>query len=107
MGHAPDDDFRAGELLDMALTAAAFDQAVTVVFMDEGVLHLLPARNNRSNVEQMVAAFALYDLAPPWVEIESLSACGATAADLTVPASLIGKGELSRLLALQQVLVSG
>ncbi|QFY43300.1 hypothetical protein F6R98_12290 [Candidatus Methylospira mobilis] len=105
--HAPDDDFRAGELLDMALTTAAFDQIATVVFMDEGVLHLLPGRNSRSNVVQMLAAFDLYDLAPPWVETESLSARGATAADLPVPVRFIDKDELSRLLARQQVLVAG
>jgi tRNA 2-thiouridine synthesizing protein C len=113
--HAPDDYFRTSELLDMALTTAAFDQAASVVFLDEGVLHLFSGRqlsgrqknNNQASVIQMIAAFDIYDLAPPWVEIESLHECGINMADVAVPVRYMNRADLRRLLTEQQVLVSG
>jgi tRNA 2-thiouridine synthesizing protein C len=102
---APDDGFRTSELLDMALTTAAFDQPANVVFLDEGVLHL--SQGSRNNILDMITAFDLYDIEPPWVETESLQACGISLDDLTVPVRCISRGELPGLLAQQQVLVTG
>jgi tRNA 2-thiouridine synthesizing protein C len=106
--HAPDDRFRIGELLDMALTAAAFDQTVTVVFLDDGVLHLLLPQNEQKNqgIIQIIAAFDLYDIHSPWVETESLLECGITLTNLAVPVRCINRADVARLLARQHILVA-
>jgi tRNA 2-thiouridine synthesizing protein C len=107
---APDDGFRTGELLDMAMTAAAFDQPVSVVFMDDGVLHLLAGQQQQKspvNIIQMIAAFDLYDLDHPWVETESLWERGLTLAALAVPVRSISRSGLGCLLARQHILLAG
>lgn len=52
--------------LDVALTAAAFEQVVRMVFVDAGVLQLLPEQDNRKDgpksVGKMIPALALYEV---------------------------------------------
>lgn len=101
-------DIRVRELLDMALTTAAFDQTVTIVFLDDGVYQLLP-RNHESaedNVLQMIPALDLYDIEAPWVETESLSERGLTPADIAVQARFIARSELLHLFSEQNILAS-
>lgn len=52
--------------IDLALTAAAFEQEVTLVFLGEGVLQLLDAQDCEAsgvkNVGKMIPALRLFDV---------------------------------------------
>jgi tRNA 2-thiouridine synthesizing protein C len=64
-----------GELLDQILTLAAFDQAITVLFVDEGVYRLTSEVETAvSTLESggLLALLAFYDIDSVWVEAESL-----------------------------------
>lgn len=67
---------RAG--LDVALTAAAFDQHINTLFMDDGVWQLLPDQSAGSidskNVHSTLQSMPLYDLDTFYVERHSLAA---------------------------------
>ena len=63
------------ELFDQMLTLAAFDQAITVLFVDDGVYRL--NRETGQPVSTMETAgllelLAFYDIDSVWVEAESL-----------------------------------
>lgn len=63
------------ELFDQMLTLAAFDQAITVLFVDDGVYRL--TRETGEPVPTMEPAgllelLAFYDIESIWVEEESL-----------------------------------
>ncbi|MEY2681290.1 MAG: hypothetical protein RL661_1521 [Pseudomonadota bacterium] len=63
------------ELFDQMLTLAAFDQAITVLFVDDGVYRL--TRETGEPVPTMEPAgllelLAFYDIESVWVEAESL-----------------------------------
>ena len=63
------------ELFDQMLTLAAFDQAITVLFVDDGVYRL--TRDTGEPVPTMEPAgllelLAFYDIESIWVEEESL-----------------------------------
>lgn len=57
--------------LDMALTAAAFEQDVSIVFMDAAVLQLLKGQSTASgtlkNVGKMIPALTLYEVKSVYV----------------------------------------
>lgn len=57
--------------LDMALTAAAFEQEVSVVFLDAGVLQVIKAQttapNILKNIGKLIPALALYEVESVYV----------------------------------------
>ena len=93
----------------MALTAAAFDQPVTVLFLDDGVYQL--KRNQRAEatglppVVPMFEALALYDLEAVLVEQESLRERGLAERDLLIPVGLLDRAGIAALLASHDVVV--
>ena len=71
---------RANAGLDVALTAAAFELKVTVVFLDAGVLQLVAGQDSgdsgRKNIGKMISALRLYDVQDVYVHDESASLYG-------------------------------
>jgi tRNA 2-thiouridine synthesizing protein C len=61
--------------LDMALTAAAFEQEVSVVFLDDGVLQLLPNQDTESsnlkNISKLISALKIYEVKHVYIHISS------------------------------------
>lgn len=74
--HAPSDGSLARSGIDAALAAAAFDQSVTVLFMDDGVFQLLPEQDSKqlpgANLARLIDSFALYDIEELYVDSHSL-----------------------------------
>ena len=61
--------------LDIALTAAAFEQEVAVVFLDDGVLQLLPNQDTESsglkNGSKMISALKVYEVQHVYIHLPS------------------------------------
>lgn len=97
--------FRPAETLDMALTAAAFDQPVALLFLDDGVRQLrggIPAAPGTPNFQLL----EMYEVKAVWVERESLEERGLAETDLAIPVSLVGRGEIAALIAGHDVVVN-
>ncbi len=86
----------------MILTVAAFDQFITVLFLDDGVFQLLaPGDRNAAGAPAwpaMLEVLALYDLHDILVDEESLSVRGLGPADVAVHAVPIPACRVAALL---------
>lgn len=93
----------AHEALDIALSAAAFDISVSLLFMDDGVYQLLkgqqPMHNHTKKLESVLSALPLYDINDLWVERESMTARGVASDALSQPAKPIASAEIAALVS--------
>jgi tRNA 2-thiouridine synthesizing protein C len=107
---APYGTIYALECLEMVLIAAAFDQDVSVVFLDDGVYQLKKGQDTEGiqmkNFSPTFRALDDYDVEKLYVEKESLEARGLTADDLVVPVQVVGTDELREIMAQQDVVLS-
>jgi tRNA 2-thiouridine synthesizing protein C len=98
------------EMLEKVLIAAAFEQDVSLVFMDDGVYQLKKGQStkavNMKNFSPTFRALEGYDIEKLYVEKESLEARGLTAADLVVPVEVLSSAEIKSLMTKQDVIMS-
>ncbi|MBS1211919.1 MAG: sulfur relay protein TusC/DsrF [Proteobacteria bacterium] len=94
----------------MLLTAAAFDQQVTVLFSDDGVFQLMSGQRPRGAGQRPFATFlgalSFYDVDALFVEMESLQERGLKVEQLVLPVQLVARNDVAALLDEQDVLVS-
>ena len=98
--HAPYGRALSAGALDFALAAAAFDQDIRLLFMDDGVFHLLdhqhPADIGQKSAQATLASMPLYDIETFHVDAQSLADRGlapsalAGSLELVEPADLAG-----------------
>jgi tRNA 2-thiouridine synthesizing protein C len=92
------------------LISAAFDQDVSLAFLDDGVYQLLkgqdPRRIEEKNFSPTYRALEDYDVDKLFVERESLEARGLAPADLLVEARVVPAAELAALMDSTDVLIS-
>ena len=107
---APYGTVYALESLEVVLITAAFDQDVSLVFIDDGVWQLKKGQQTKGietkNFSPTYRALEGYDVEKLYVERESLAARGLTEADLIVDVNVLGAGELGSLMAEQDVVLS-
>ncbi len=107
---APYGTIYALECLEVVLVAAAFDQDVSVVFVDDGVCQLKKNQDTTEigmkNFSKTYGALDDYDVEKIYVEKESLEERGLTADDLVIPVKVIAAEELSDVMAQQDVVIS-
>ncbi len=107
---APYGTVYAHESLEVVLIAAAFDQDVSVVFVDDGVYQLKKGQDTKQihlkNFSPTFRALDGYDVEKLYVERESLEARGLTEDDLVVPVEVLGSEELSEIMAQQDVIIT-
>lgn len=107
---APYGTVYALESLETVLISAAFDQDVSVVFVDDGVFQLKKGQDttgiNMKNFSPTFRALEGYDVEKLYVEKESLEARGLTADDLVVDVEIKSTEELSKIMAAQDVVIS-
>lgn len=107
--HSPHLCSHVQEALDQLLTTAAFDQVVTVLFLDDGVLQLKrgqdAARLGRRDTLAVLQALSLYDVERVFVEHESLLERGLIELDLSLQVQVIPRREVSVLLASHDIIV--
>lgn len=107
--HLPHLSSHVQETLDQLLTTAAFDQSVSVLFLDDGVLQLKAGQNPAAlalkDTAAVFQALQIYDVEQLFVEEESLQERGLRAADLILPVQLIRRPEINALLQRHDVLI--
>lgn len=99
--HLPHSGVATQEILDVILTTAAFDQAVSLLFLDDGVLQLKNRQQTAATgIKDTLAIFKvleLYDVQDLYLEAEALQERGLTTDDLALPVNLLLRSEINTL----------
>jgi tRNA 2-thiouridine synthesizing protein C len=107
---APYGTIYALESLEVVLISAAFDQDVSLVFMDDGVYQLKKGQGTKAvgmkNFSPTYRALEGYDIEKLYVEKESLESRGLTEEDLIVDVEVLTSEELATLMDEQDVVMS-
>jgi len=107
---APHGTIYAQESLEVVLVGAAFDQDVSVVFLDDGVYQIRKDQDTSAigtkNFSKTFRALEMYDVEKLYVEKESMQARGMTEDDLNVPVEVKTSEEIGRLMEEQDVVLS-
>jgi tRNA 2-thiouridine synthesizing protein C len=107
---APYGTIYALESLEVVLITAAFDQDVSLAFLDDGVYQLKKGQQTKGidtkNFSPTYRALEGYDIEKLYVERESLEARGLTEDDLLVDVTVMGRQELGELMGQQNVVLS-
>lgn len=106
---APHGTIYALESLEVVLIASAFDQDVTVAFLDDGVYQLMKQQDTRAlgnkNFSPTYRALEDYDVKKLYVERESLEARGLATSDLIVPVQVLSAAELAAHMSQQDIIL--
>ena len=107
---APYGTVYALESLEVVLITAAFDQDVSVAFVEDGVWQLKKGQQTKGietkNFSPTYRALEGYDVEKLYVERESLEARGLKEEDLIVDVEVLPAAELGALMATQDVVLS-
>jgi len=107
---APYGTIYALESLEVVLIGAAFEQDVSLAFLDDGVYELTMGQNTKGvemkNFSPTYRALEDYDVSKLYVEKESLAVRGLAEADLMVPVQVVDAAEMARLMTEQDVVMS-
>ncbi len=107
---APYGSVYALEGLEVVLISAAFDQDVSLAFLDDGVYQLVKGQDTKAietkNFSPTYRALEDYDIDKLYVERESLESRGLTPEDLLVPVKVVPAAELAKLMGEADVLIS-
>jgi tRNA 2-thiouridine synthesizing protein C len=107
---APYGTIYALESLEVVLIAAAFEQDVSLAFIDDGVYELTKGQDTKKadmkNFSPTYRALEGYDIEKLFVEKESLEARGLTEKDLIVPVQVLSAADMTKLMEGQDVVLS-
>ncbi len=100
--HAPHNGIATQELLDVILTMAAFDQRVSLLFLEDGVLQLKSLQNpKQSGLKDTLSIFKaleLYDVQSLYIEAEAAAEYGLNFDHLELPLNYYPRQQIPRLL---------
>jgi len=106
---APYGSVYALEGLEVVLISAAFDQDVSLAFLDDGVYQLLRGQDTKAigmkNFSPTYRALEGYDIEKLYAERESLEARGVAEGDLLVDVKVLGREEMAALMDEQDVVI--
>jgi tRNA 2-thiouridine synthesizing protein C len=107
---APYGTIYALESLEVVLIAAAFDQDVSLAFLDDGIYQIVKGQHTKNidvkNFSPTYRALEGYDIEKLYVEKESMEARGLTEDDFLVDVKVMTKSEMADLMASQDVVMS-
>lgn len=107
---APYGTIYALEALEVVLISAAFDQDVSLAFLDDGVYQLVKGQHTKAidvkNFSPTYRALEGYDIEKLYVEKESLEQRGLTEADLLVDVEVMSSADIAKMMAEQDVVIS-
>lgn len=107
---APHGTVYALESLEVVLISAAFDQDISLVFMDDGVYQIAKNQDtdgiNMKNFSRTYRALDGYDVEKLYVEKESMDARGLSTDDLLVQVDVLNSKELGKLMNSQDVVIT-
>ncbi len=106
---APYGTIYALEGLEVVLISAAFDQDVSLAFLDDGVYQLVKGQQTKGldvkNFSPTYRALEGYDIEKLYVERESLEARGIREEQLLVPVQVVSAKEMAALMESQDVII--
>ena len=106
---APYGTIYALEGLEVVLISAAFDQDVSLAFLDDGVYQLVKGQQTKGlevkNFSPTYRALEGYDVEKLYVEREALEARGIREDQLLVPVQVVSAGEMAELMEQQDVII--
>ncbi|HEU5338521.1 MAG TPA: sulfurtransferase complex subunit TusC [Sulfuricaulis sp.] len=107
---APYGTIYALESLEVVLISAAFDQDVSLAFLDDGVYQVVKGQHTKpidvKNFSPTYRALEGYDIEKLYVEKESMEARGLKEEDFIVPVKVIDTAEMAELMQSQDVIMS-
>jgi len=107
---APYGTIYALESLEVVLITAAFDQDVSLAFLDDGVYQLVKGQHTKGidvkNFSPTYRALEGYDIEKLYVEKESMEARGLKESDFIVPVKVMSAQEIADLMLTQDVILS-
>jgi len=107
---APYGTIFALECLEVVLISAAFEQDVSLAFLDDGVYQLKKNQDTTGigmkNFSNTYRALDDYEVEKIYVEKESLEERGLTEDDLIIPVEVVSTEELRDIMAQQEVVIS-
>ncbi len=107
---APYGTVYALESLEVVLISAAFDQDVSLAFLDDGVYQLKKGQQTKGietkNFSPTYRALDGYDIEKLYVEQEAMEARGLTEEDLLVDVTVLSRREMGALMEEQDVVLS-
>ncbi len=107
---APHGTIYAHEALEVVLIGAAFEQDVSMAFLDDGVFQLKKDQNtdqiSTKNFSKTFSALEMYDVEKLYVEKESLDERGISADDLAVDVKIISSDEMKQLITDSEVILN-
>ena len=107
---APYGTVYALESLEVVLISAAFDQDVSLMFIDDGVYELKKGQGTKAigmkNFSPTYRALEGYDIEKLYVEKESLEERGLTEEDLLVDVEVLSRADMAALMEEQDVILS-
>ena len=107
---APYGTIYALEGLEVVLISAAFEQDVSMAFIDDGVYELKKGQDTKAigqkNFSPTYRALEGYDIEKLYVERESMEARGLSEDDLLVDVIVLDSAEMAAMMDEQDVLIS-
>ncbi len=107
---APYGTIYALEGLEVVLISAAFEQDVSMAFIDDGVFELTKGQDTKAlgqkNFSPTYRALEGYDIEKLYVERESMEARGLSEDNLLVDVVVLDRAEMAAMMAEQDVLIS-
>lgn len=107
---APYGTIYALEALEVVLISAAFDQDVSLAFLDDGVYQIVKGQHTKAidvkNFSPTYRALEGYDIEKLYVEKESLDQRGLTEADLLVDVEVMSSADIAKKMAEQDIVIS-
>ena len=88
--------------LDAALAMAAFDQPLAVLFLGDGVLHLLPEQDSHAigvkNIGKLLASMPLYDITAVFAEAAAVERYGLDLTAAPLPCQSLETADIRKLM---------
>ena len=107
---APHGSIYAHEALEVVLIGAAFDQDVSLAFIDDGVYQLKKNQDtsdiNTKNFSKTYGALEMYDVEKLYVEKESLDQRGLSEDDLMVDVKILTSDEMKKIITDSEVILN-
>lgn len=108
---APYGNSTAREALDALLAASAYDQDLSILFMDDGVFQLLAEQNStliqQKNLGASLQALELYGIENTYIHRESLQKRGLDIGDLTLKnLQIMDSDQIKQLMSQQDQILS-
>ncbi len=107
---APHGTIYAHEALEVVLIGAAFDQDVSLAFIDDGVFQLKKTQDTADiytkNFSKIYSALEMYDVEKLFVEKESLEKRGLKEENLSVDVKIIDSDEMKKLITNSEVILN-